>query len=90
MGSAFDVVGERRQVDYSVGTKARTMSEEIEIKLRNHKARAGHSKISTVGSIGKSRKSHDYEKANSRTVHFPVNIAKDGEALVRYRVQDSW
>ena len=37
LGSAFDVVGERRQVDFAVDSKARWMEEEIEIKLRNHK-----------------------------------------------------
>ena len=40
LGSAFDVVGERRQVDFTVDTKARWMEEEIEVKLRNHKAQA--------------------------------------------------
>ena len=38
LGSAFDVVGERRQVDFMVDSKARWMEEEIEVKLRNHKA----------------------------------------------------
>src|SRR5258706_9148119 len=38
LGSAFDVVGERRQVDYAVDTHARWVEEEIEIKLRNHKS----------------------------------------------------
>ena len=40
LGSAFDVVGERRQVDFSVDSKARWMEEEIEVKLRNHKPQA--------------------------------------------------
>jgi hypothetical protein len=37
LGSAFDVVGERRQVDFAVDTKDRWMEEEIEAKVRNHK-----------------------------------------------------
>src|SRR5687767_6983907 len=40
LGSAFDVVGERRQVDFTVDSKARVMEEEIEVKLRNHKSQA--------------------------------------------------
>ena len=40
LGSAFDVVGERRQVDFVVDSKARVMEEEIEVKLRNHKSQA--------------------------------------------------
>ncbi len=38
LGSAFDVVGERRQVDFTVDTTAKWMEEEIEVKLRNHKS----------------------------------------------------
>ncbi|MBC8118369.1 MAG: DUF4139 domain-containing protein, partial [Burkholderiaceae bacterium] len=37
LGSAFDVVGERRQVDFRVDTTRKTMTEEIEVKLRNQK-----------------------------------------------------
>ena len=37
LGSAFDVVGERRQVDFKVDTARNWMEETIEIKLRNHK-----------------------------------------------------
>ena len=70
------------------------MSEEIEIKLRNHKAEP----VTVIVKENLYRwinwkimsKSHDYEKADSRTVHFPVRIAKDGEAIVKYRVQYSW
>ncbi|MGH8773307.1 MAG: DUF4139 domain-containing protein, partial [Burkholderiales bacterium] len=94
MGSAFDVVGERRQVDFSVDTKARTMTEEIEIKLRNHKSEP----VTVIAKENLYRwinwkiasKTHDYERVDARTVHFPVKIAKDGEAIVRYRVQYSW
>ena len=37
LGSAFDVVGERRQVDFTSDTRARWMEEEIEVELRNRK-----------------------------------------------------
>jgi hypothetical protein len=42
LGSAFDVVGERRQTDFSVDSKAQWMEEQIEIKLRNHKEQPVH------------------------------------------------
>ena len=32
------MVGERRQVDYKIDTRARWVEEEIEITLHNHKA----------------------------------------------------
>ena len=31
-----------------------------------------------------------YEREDARTVNFPVTIAKDGEAVVRYRVRYRW
>lgn len=94
LGSAFDVVGERRQVDFAVDSKARWMEEEIEVKLRNHKTqpvtvlvkenlyRWSNWKILT--------KTHNFEKEDARTIHFPVRVAKDGETIVRYRVRYTW
>jgi hypothetical protein len=94
LGSAFDVVGERRQVNFSVDTAAKWMEEEIEVKLRNHKSqpvdviikenlyRWSNWKILT--------KTHEFEKEDARTIHFPVKVAKDGETVVRYRVRYSW
>ena len=37
LGSAFDVVGERRQVDFKLDTAHKSMSEDIEVKIRNQK-----------------------------------------------------
>jgi hypothetical protein len=94
LGSAFDVVGERRQVDFAVDTRARWMEEEIEVKLRNHKDqpvdvmvkenlyRWSNWKVMT--------KTHDFTKEDARTIHFPVRVAKDGEVVLRYRVRYSW
>ena len=33
---------------------------------------------------------HEYQREDARTVHFPVTIAPDGEAAVRYRVRYTW
>jgi hypothetical protein len=94
LGSAFDVVGERRQVDFAVDSKARWMEEEIEVKLRNHKSqpvevivkenlyRWSNWKVLT--------KTHNFAKEDARTIHIPVKVAKDGEAVVRYRVRYTW
>lgn len=94
LGSAFDVVGERRQVDFSVDTRAQWMEEEIEVKLRNHKSqpvavlikenlyRWTNWKVLT--------KTHEFQKEDARTIHFPVRVPKDGEIVVRYRVRYTW
>jgi hypothetical protein len=94
LGSAFDVVGERRQLDFKVDTKARWVEEEIEVKLRNHKEQPVDVIVKenlyrwTNWSI--LTKTHDFTKEDARTIHFPVKVAKDGESVVRYRVRYTW
>ena len=94
LGSAFDVVGERRQVNFSVDTNAKWMEEEIEVKLRNHKSQPVDVIVKenlyrwTNWKITQS--SQAYEKHDSRTVHFPVRVGADGEAVVRYTVRYTW
>jgi hypothetical protein len=94
LGSAFDVVGERKQVDFAVNSSAKWIEEEIEVKLRNHKevpvtvlVKENLYRWSNWKII---KKSQDYDKEDARTIHFPVTIAKDGEATVRYRVRYTW
>jgi hypothetical protein len=94
LGSAFDVVGERRQVHFTVDTSRKNMTEEIEVKLRNHKKEP----VTVIVKENLYRwtnwqitsKSHDFEKQDARTVHFPVKIASGAEATVRYTVHYSW
>ncbi len=95
LGSAFDVVGERKQLDYRIDTAARWIEEEIEVRVRNQKP------DETVDVVVKenlyrwstwtiTRKTHDFGKQDSRTVHFPVRVAPKGEAVVRYSVRYTW
>jgi hypothetical protein len=94
MGSAFDVVGERRQINFSVDTSRKTMTEEIEVKLRNHKREA----VTVIVKENLYRwvnwqiisKNHDFRKQDARTVHFPLKVAADGETTLRYTVQYTW
>jgi hypothetical protein len=94
LGSAFDVVGERRQVDYAVDAKARWMEEEIEIKLRNHKSQ--DVEVQVRESLYRWNKwqvlthSHEFSKDSAQLIHFNVTVPKDGESVVRYRVHYSW
>ncbi|MEZ5498015.1 MAG: hypothetical protein R3E77_01160 [Steroidobacteraceae bacterium] len=94
LGSAFDVVGERRQVDFAIDTKAHWIEEEIEIKLRNHKDEAVEvlvkENLYRWSNWRLVTKSQDYVKEDARTIHFPVRVARDGEATVRYRVRYTW
>lgn len=94
LGSAFDVVGERKQLDFRVDSSAKWMEEDVEIKLRNQKNEP-------VSVIAKEtmyrwtnwhviRKNTEFEKFDSRIAHFPVKIAKGGEAVIRYTVRYTW
>ncbi|HSE02208.1 MAG TPA: hypothetical protein VLB72_15885 [Burkholderiales bacterium] len=94
LGSAFDVVGERRQVNFTVDTSRKNMTEEIEVKLRNQKKEP----VTVIVKENLYRwtnwqitaKTHDFEKQDARTVHFPVKLAAGGEVTVRYTVYYSW
>jgi hypothetical protein len=94
LGSAFDVVGERRQVNFTVDSSRKTMTEEIEVKLRNQKKESVAVMVKenlyrwTNWQI--TSKSHDFRKDDARTVTFPVKIAAGGEAVVRYTVTYTW
>ena len=94
LGSAFDVVGERRQVDFSIDTSRRVITEEIEVKIRNRKEepvrvivkenlyRWSNWKIMSS--------SHAFDKQDARTIHIPVSVGADKEAVVRYTVRYTW
>lgn len=94
LGSAFDVVGERRQTDFKVDTGRDRMEETIEIKIRNHK----NEKVKVIVKENLYRwtnweiteKTHPFEKVDSRTIHIPVEVEKDGEMTIRYTVVYTW
>ena len=94
LGSAFDVVGERKQVDFAVDTRARWLEEEVEIRVRNRKNEAVE--VSVVEGLYRTAnwklltRSQEYTRQDARTVVFPLKIASDAEAVVRYRVRYSW
>ena len=94
LGTAFDVVGERRQTDFALNTKGRVMEEAFEIKIRNHKEQA----VEVIVRENLYRwsqwtllsQSIPSEKKDARTVEFPVRVAAGGEAVVTYRVRYTW
>jgi hypothetical protein len=94
LGSAFDVVGERRQVDYAVDTHARWVEEEIEIKLRNHKSQDVEVQVREPmyrwSKWQVLQHSQEYSKDSAQLIHFTVTVPKDGESVIRYRVHYSW
>ena len=94
MGSAFDVTGERRQLDFRVDTARRTMNEEIEITLHNAKKEPVEVQVKEVLyrwiNWEITARNRDYRKDDARTVYFPVVVPAGGETTVRYSVRYTW
>ncbi len=94
LGTAFDVVGERRQTDFTVDTRGRVMEEAFEIKLRNHKEQAVEvivrENLYRWSQWRMLQQSANYEKRDAQTIEFPVQVPKDGEVVLTYRVRYSW
>jgi hypothetical protein len=94
LGSAFDVVGERRQVDFSIDTGRKVITEEIEVKIRNRKEEPVRAIVKENLYRWSNWKivssSHAFEKQDARTIHIPVTVAADKEAVVRYTVRYTW
>ena len=94
LGSAFDVVGERRQVDFKADTTRDWMEETIEIKLRNHKTEPV--KVLAKENLYRwvnweiKEKSHKFDKTDARTIEFPVELKPDEEQTITYTVKYTW
>ncbi|MEO8307569.1 MAG: DUF4139 domain-containing protein [Pseudomonadota bacterium] len=94
LGSAFDVVGERKQLNFSSDSKARWMEEEIEVELRNHKDQAVEVQVRETLFRWNNWKilssSQPYTKEDANTIAAAVKVAANGSATLRYRVRYTW
>ncbi len=94
LGNAFDVVGERRQLDFTSNSSAHWLEEEIEIKLRNHQAQPVEVLVKEPlyrwSNWQIISQSVAHQKDSARLIHFNVTVPKDGESVIRYRVHYSW
>jgi hypothetical protein len=94
LGSAFDVVGSRRQVDFRVDTTAKWMEEDIEVKVRNQKDVPAtvivKENLNRWTNWNVIRKNQEFSKIDSRTLHFPLTLATGAEGVVKYTVRYSW
>ncbi|HEX8325685.1 MAG TPA: DUF4139 domain-containing protein [Tepidisphaeraceae bacterium] len=94
LGSAFDIVGERKQTAFTVDERAHTLTESFEIKLRNHKKEAVRvvvkENLFRWANWEITAKSDAFEKQDYRTVHFPVDVPSGGEKTLTYTVKYTW
>ena len=86
LGSAFDVVGERKQVDFRIDTTAKWIEEDIEVKVRNQKpdetvTRHREGEPLPLEQLVDHRKTHqDFTKDDSRTIHLPRAARPEGRS----------
>ena len=88
IGTAFDVVCERKQTDFrKIGTD--TYESEYEITLRNHKATPITVEVNEpiASDWTMVRSSHAYTKTAAWAAQFTVPVRPDGEAVLKYRVR---
>jgi hypothetical protein len=94
LGSAFDIVGERKQLDYKSDVRARWIEEEIEVEIRNHKDEAVEVQVREFlyrwTSWNVLTSSQAFEKEDARTILFPVKVPANSNRKVKYRVRYSW
>jgi hypothetical protein len=91
MGEAFDVVADRRQMDYDVLGSCVSESS-WEINLRNHKDE--NSVVEVMEPVGGDweilSSSHRAERLDAHTFKFTVDVPERGEETVTYRVRVRW
>jgi hypothetical protein len=91
MGEAFDVVGDRRQMEYRVVSSCVSESS-WEIELRNHKDESADVQVwEPVGGDWEIlTSSHEPTRVDSRTLTFTVQIPARGAVTIEYRVRVRW
>lgn len=94
LGNSFDVVGERTPTDFKIDISEEWMDETIQVKLRNHKAEPVKVIIRETMYRWQNweivESSIPFEKQDSRTIHIPVTLKPDEEAVVTYKVHYTW
>lgn len=91
IGNAFDVISERKQADYKrIDNHVTEM--EYEITLRNHKETPIVVEVNEPigGDWEMLNSSFKYTKTGAFAAQFEVPVAKDGTAVLKYRIRARW
>jgi hypothetical protein len=91
IGDAFDVVAEHKQTDYK-SISSHVWEMEFEVAIRNHKD--GPIVVEVNEPIGGDwemlSSTYKYTKTAAFAAQFSVPVAKDGKALLKYRIRARW
>jgi hypothetical protein len=88
IGHAFDVVAERKQVDFQK-IAVNVYDVEYEVTIRNHKTSAVTVEVNEpIGGTWRVLSStHDWTKTDAWAAQFHLPVASDGQTVLRYRVR---
>jgi len=88
IGNAFDVVAERKQIDFEK-IASNVYEVEYEVVLRNHKATPVTVEVNEPigGTWRVIRTTHEYTKTDAWAAQFNVAVAADGASTLKYRVR---
>ncbi len=88
IGNAFDVVSERKQVDFEK-IASNVYEVEYEVVLRNHKTTPVTVEVNEpIGGTWRIiRSSHEWTKTDAWAAQFNVLVAPDGSSTLKYRVR---
>lgn len=93
-GNAFDIVGERKRINFQSDSSNHWFDESFEIKLRNHKKEGVEVRVVehlyrwTNWEIRK--ESNTYLKTDAQTMEFRILLKPDEERTISYTVHYSW
>lgn len=93
-GFAFDLVGERKRMNFTRNERRNEATESFEITVRNRKEEA--SEIRVVEHLARwanwevTEKTMEFTKMNAQTIEFRVPLAAGEEKVVSYTVRYTW
>lgn len=94
VGDAFDLVGDRKQLDYRLDNRRKELFETYEITLRNRKKEpvtiTVQERLFRGSNWEITEKSDGFTKLDSRHITFDVPVKPDEERKVRYTVRYTW
>jgi len=93
-GNAFDLVGERKRMNYKIDTNLHTIDETFEIRLRNHKKTEAEFRVVEhmyrYANWNITVSNYKSTKPDARTAEYRVTVPADGERVINYTVHYSW
>ena len=94
LGNSFDVVGERKVVGFKLDKARKTMSETVEIEVRNQKKAVQTVVVREHLYRWKNweitERNEAFEKLDSNTVEWRLQIAPESTKKIRYKVVYTW